>query len=107
VGAATSSAFTNACRSNASKAGRRRVPAFSFPRTLRRWLWIVLRACGKNVGDLFVALAFNHPMKDLGFSRCQSYSLKILRCRNRVLKARRAPRHSDEPARSQWSARDD
>jgi hypothetical protein len=42
------------------------------------------RAYGKNVGDLFITLAFNHPMKDVAFSRCQSYSLKILRCRNRT-----------------------
>lgn len=28
---------------------------------------------GKNVDDFFVALSLTHPMKDLAFSRCQSY----------------------------------
>jgi hypothetical protein len=42
------------------------------------------RAGGKNVGNLFVALSLNHPMKNLAFSGCQPYSLKILRCGNRA-----------------------
>jgi hypothetical protein len=67
----------------------------------------------KNVGDRFVVLAFNHPMKDLGFSRCQSYSLKILGCRNRAGRCllERGERLGTligqrEALRSRWSARD-
>src|SRR6516164_2512443 len=62
-------------------------------------------ARGKDVGNLFVSLALNHPMKNLAFSRREAYLLQIVRCRNRA--GRCLPQFGErfaEAKRSGWPA---